>query len=264
MASPATLIALFQGCARSKDLQYNLAKMREQTLRAKEAGAEIIVFPELFLTGYCLAADDMKSVAQEFNGEAFQELSALARETGVGILYGYPERVNTDQGTNYFNSAQLIDREGKSLVNHRKVHLWIDEDGYEKVFTQAKGFSNIVEYCGLKIGVLICYDVEFPEAVRTLALRGANLILVPTAVKTRWMQELTEHIIPARAYENAVHVAYVNNTGSIFAGQSVCCGVNGESIVSAGAEEELMLASIERGVTKSHHLRDRRPDLYDI
>ena len=263
---------MFQGAAYPKDVQKNLMVMREQVLKAKKAGAQIIVFPELFLTGYCLEAEDMKSVAQESNGRAYQELSALAKETGVAILYGYPEYVPTsDHGVKIYNSAQLIDKEGKSLLNHRKVHMWIDEYGYEKVFTQADGFSDVVECCGLKIGVLICYDVSFPESVRTLALRGANVVLVPTAVSEcteDYIDKLTKFIVPARAYESTVHVAYVNNTGTVagtvFSGKSICCNPLGDVLTSGGSDEELLFSSIDISNTStSFYMRDRRPLLYD-
>ncbi|XP_064404171.1 hydrolase in pqqF 5'region-like [Halichondria panicea] len=265
MATASTVLALFQGIATNKDVKANLSKMREQTIKAKEAGASIIVFPELFLTGYYLTAEEMRDVAQPNTGEAFQELSALAKETGVAILYGYPERVISEDGFKCYNSAQLIDKEGQSILNHRKVHLWIDDEGYrwEDVFTPAENFSEIVECCGFKIGVLICYDVEFPEAVRTLVLRGANLILVPTAVADQWIRPLVEHVIPARAYENRVHVAYVNNTGSRFDGKSVCCNENGETIASAGEGEEMVMATVTLSGAKSWHVRDRRPALYE-
>ena len=262
----AVLLAMFQGAAYPRDVQKNLVVMKEQVLKAKKAGAQIIVFPELFLTGYCLEAEDMKSVAQESNGKAYQELSALAKETGLAILYGYPESVPTlDDGVKIYNSAQLIDKDGKSLVNYRKVHLWIDEYGYEKVFTKADGFSDVVECCGLKIGVLICYDVEFPESVRTLALRGANVVFVPTASSENCMDKITKFIIPARAYENTVHMAYANNTGTIFAGKSICCSPLGDVLASGGSDEELLFSSIDVSVTStSYYMRDRRPLLYDI
>ena len=82
----AVLLAMFQGAAYPRDVQKNLVVMKEQVLNAKKVGAQTMVFPELFLTGYCLKAVDMKSVAQESNGKAYQELSALAKETGLAIL----------------------------------------------------------------------------------------------------------------------------------------------------------------------------------
>lgn len=263
MATASALLALFQGIAINKDVKANLSKMREQTLNAKEAGANIIIFPELFLSGYLLKADDMKAAAQEKDGAAFKELAALAVETGVAILYGYSEKVTTDSDSIYYNSAQLINKEGQSILNHRKIHLWIDDAGWEKVFTPAEKFSEVVECCGFKIGVLICFDVEFPESVRTLVLRGANLILTPTAVSENWTKELVGYIIPARAYENRVSIAYVNNAGHDFDGRSVCCDERGDAIVAAGKGEELLLANVKASGEESCHIKNRRPDLYE-
>ncbi len=264
--APALKLALFQGIATNQNVKVNLSKIREQTFKAKEAGAKIIIFPELFLTGYLLKAEDMQAAAEEYNGESFQELAKLAIQSRVAILYGYPEKVKTHEGFIYFNSAQLIDKEGQSLVNHRKIHLWIESDGHahEKVFTPADKFSEIIEYCGFKIGILICYDVEFPEAVRTHVLRGANLILVPTASDKKYTKELVEFVVPTRAYENRVHVVYVNNAGYTFGGRSICCNENGDIIASAGEEkEELLLVRITAGGIQSSQIRDRRPELYE-
>ena len=112
----------------------------------------------------------VQNAGPEKAGPSFQELSSAAKEANMAVIYGYPEVDHSTGGDIYYNSAQLIDRDGTSLVNFRKVHLWIDEDGHEGVFTPRKEFVEVVECYGMKIGLLICYDIEFPEAARTLAL----------------------------------------------------------------------------------------------
>lgn len=122
----------------------------------------------------------------------------------------------------------------------------------------------------MKIGLLICFDVEFCETVRTLALQGAQVILVPTACPDEFeydnMRFISEVIVAARAFENRVHVAYVNHSGGKFGGLSRCCGPLGNSLVSAGIEEEgIFLAQIECTEDTSNnycYLSHRRPDLY--
>jgi len=114
-------------------------------------------------------------LAEQANGPACQKAAQIAWKTNIAILYGYPERLNTD----VYNSALLIDRNGNSRANYRETHLF---GSYEKKFFKPGHALIITELEGLNIGILICYDVEFPEAVRTLANAGAQLIAVPTAL----------------------------------------------------------------------------------
>ena len=264
-ASTLLKVALFQGEAKLGDVSHNLTKITKQMEVAKGSGAVIVVFPELFLTGYLLSSEEMKRLAEDKQGASFQQLSAAAKQLDIAVLYGYPE-VDSSSGTPvYYNSAQLIDKDGSSLINYQKTHLWIDSDGYERVFTAGKELSNVVECCGMKIGVLICFDVEFPEAVRVLALRGANVILVPTASGAKYDgANVTERIIPARAMENRVYIARVNYSGSEYYGRSSCCSPLGVTVASTETNEEtLIVASIDL-LTKPcyDYLSQRKPLLY--
>ena len=123
---------------------------------------------------------------------------------------------------------------------------------------------------GVRVGILICYDVEFPEAVRALALAGADLVAVPTALM-RPYQVVTRTVVPTRAYENQVYVAYANRCGSegelTYAGESCVVGPDGADLARAGSGEELLLAEIDparlaASRADNTHLRDRRPALY--
>ena len=264
-SSSKHLIALFQGEAKVGGVAHNLGRMKEQIQRASAVGAELIIFPEMFVSGYQLGAQAMRGLAEERNGPSFQELSSAAKEANMAVVYGYPEVDHSTGDKVYYNSAQLIDRDGTSLVNFRKVHLWIDEDGYDELFTPGKEFAEVVECCGMKIGLLICYDIEVPEATRTLALRGAQLIAVPTASRVKY-RNLATRIIPTRAMENRVHVAYVNHSGSNFVGTSLCCDQAGDYVVLGGSDETLLLAPISLAVspTLCSYLKDRRPELYSL
>ena len=270
-----TVIAMFQGYAESANLEANVQKMKVKMLEGKKMGADVIVFPELFTTGYTLSQDCMKELAEKKDGKTFLELSQHARETDIAVLYGYPELVEIPSGNSkekiYYNSAQFIDKSGKSLANYHKTHPWIEEDNVEGAFRAGESFSPVFEFCGVKIGLLICFDVEFCEAVRTLALQGAEVILVPTACNDSYdnMRIISEVIVAVRALENRVHVAYVNHCGGKFGGLSRCCGPVGNTLVSAGIEEEgIFLAQIDpRSVNEPNnysYLNHRRPDLYRI
>ena len=259
-------IAAFQGTA--IEGESNLVKMREQMCKASAVGAELLIFPELFLSGYRVPGEKMKMVAEERDGPSFQALSKTARESNIAVLYGYPE-VDRSSGTPvYYNSAQLIDRDGTSLVNYRKTHLWIDQDGYEKVFQAGDSLCKIVECCNAKIGILICFDVEFPECSRTLALRGAEVIAIPTAISKQLPLNVQEKVptlvVPARAAENRVYVVCVNHGGEDFSGQSCCYNRDGDVVVHSGSGEQLVLFSIPRcAPVDCDYLALRRPQIYN-
>ena len=256
------LFAFFQGISDVGKPESTILKMNEQIKKASSVDAELIIFPELFLSGYCLPAEQMKSLAEERNGPSFQELSKTAKESNIAVLYGYPEVDRSSGSAVFYNTAQLIDKDGSSLANYRKTHLWIDEGGYEKVFQPGNALKEVVECCGVKIGILICFDVEFPECVRALMLKGAQLIAVPTAIVYDNYKYIPHTIIPCRALENGVWVAYVNSAGT-FNGHSVCCDVDGEVTVMAGGEEQLVLFSVDPSVKpECDYLGKRRPDLY--
>ncbi len=112
------VIALFQGVARNGEPGYNLDRMMEQTRKASAVGAELIIFPEMFLTGYELGDEEVKRVAEEKDGRSFQELPAAAKKAGTAVVYRYPEVDHSSGETRYFNSTQLIDKDGKSLMNY--------------------------------------------------------------------------------------------------------------------------------------------------
>ncbi len=198
-------IAMFQGAPELGEVQNNVNKMKNQMVEAKKMGADCIVFPELFTSGYmlnndCMNNDCMKELAERKDGKSFVELSQCARSNEIGVLYGYPELDGS-----IYNSVQFIDKSGNRLANYRKMHLWIDSTNIERVFTPGDTFE-MVEFCGLKIGLLICYDVEFCEAVRILALRGAEAILVPTACSDQYFLDF---LVASRAYENGIAICCI-------------------------------------------------------
>lgn len=199
MQMESILVAMYQGCAEDGNLQSNVRKIKDKVLEAKKLAADVIVFPELFTTGYNLSHDCMRELAEMKDGRTFMELSKSAREIGIAILYGYPELVEND-GVVYYNSAQFIDKDGKSRANYRKTHPWIEKN-VEGAFKPGESFSPVFDFCGVKIGLLICFDVEFSEAVLTLALQGAEVILVPTAIGTKYAalyQKSSLHLEPMR------------------------------------------------------------------
>ncbi|MDF2618520.1 MAG: Nitrilase/cyanide hydratase and apolipoprotein N-acyltransferase [Xanthobacteraceae bacterium] len=243
----------------------NLDRLEEAAARAAADGARLLVAPEMFLSGYNIGAQAAGVAAETVDGPSAARAADIARRHGIAICYGYPER--GEDGAVY-NSALLLDRDGKSLLNFRKTHLFGDLD--RAMFAPGPGTAEIAALDGYRVGILICYDVEFPEAVRALALGGADLVLVPTANMTPY-DAVSLFVVPARAFESELYVAYANRCGSEgeldYMGLSCVGNPNGGNLVLAGDGEELVFADLDperlrQARLLNTHMRDRRPEIY--
>ncbi|MET7854511.1 carbon-nitrogen hydrolase family protein [Streptomyces avermitilis] len=255
--------ALLQSSGRPGSIVENLKVLDEAAGRAAAAGAGLLVAPEMFLTGYAIG-DDVARLAEPADGDSADAVAETASRHGVAIAYGYPERA----GEQVFNSAQLISADGTRLANYRKTHLFgcFERDHF------TPGDQPVVqtELNGLRVGLMICYDVEFPENVRAHALAGTDLLLVPTA-QMHPFQFVAQSVIPVRAFENQMYVAYVNRVGQEgefeFVGLSTLAGPDGVARARAGHGEELVFADADPAALAASreanpYLKDRRPDLY--
>ncbi|MER7678086.1 carbon-nitrogen hydrolase family protein [Streptomyces sp. NPDC096934] len=255
--------ALLQSSGRPGSVVENLKVLDEAAGRAAAAGAGLLAAPEMFLTGYAIG-DDIGRLAEPADGEAADAIAEIATRHGVAVAYGYPER----SGERVHNSAQLISADGTRLANYRKTHLFgcFERDHF------TPGDQPVVqaELNGLRVGLMICYDVEFPENVRAHALAGTDLLVVPTA-QMHPFQFVAESVVPVRAFENQMYVAYVNRVGVEgefeFVGLSTLAGPDGVARTRAGRAEELVLADADPAFLAASretnpYLRDRRPGLY--
>ena len=145
-----------------------------------------------------------------------------------------------------YNAALCISHEGQILCHQRKLVI---PPGNERSYFSAGIGCQIFTYKSLKIATLICYDAEFPETVRHVAERGADLILVPTALASQWAW-VARKMIPTRAYENGVYLAYANSAGvengMEFLGSSVIAAPDGTEAARAGSEPAIIHANIEK------------------
>lgn len=255
-------VALFQGFAELGNVPSNLDKMKRRMREAKKMGADLIVFPELFTVGYNIDNSLMRKLAEKKNGKMFTELSKCANEMDIGVLYGYPELSESEDCL--YNSVQFLDKRGLPLANYHKTHLWLEHGATtEAVFTPGNCLPDVFEFCGIKIGLLICFDIEFGEAARVLALRGADAILVPTASSTGLSKMLSGFLVASRAYENGVYIVYVNHSSEKLGGMSRCYDPKGEALISCGPDDEgIFLAEIKKVEEVSYYLTRRRPELY--
>ncbi|MFF0782215.1 carbon-nitrogen hydrolase family protein [Streptomyces sp. NPDC003720] len=255
--------ALLQSSGRPGSIAENLKVLDEAAGRAAAAGAALLAAPEMFLTGYAIG-DGIARLAEPADGDSADAVAEIAGRHGLAIAYGYPER----HGDAVYNSAQLISADGARLANYRKTHLFgcFERDH----FTPGEQPVVQAELNGLTVGLMICYDVEFPENVRAHALAGTDLLVVPTA-QMHPFQFVAESLVPVRAWESQMYVAYVNRVGREgefeFVGLSVLAGPDGVARARAGREEQLVLADADPGFLAASreanpYLKDRRPGLY--
>ena len=200
-------MAVFQGPERAGDPAANLAALERAAAAAAARGAVLLLTPELALTGYHIGAETVRRLAEPADGPSAEAMAAIARRHKLALCYGYPEA--GEDGLIY-NAALLLDRDGRRLANHRKSHLYGAID--RGAFAAAQGAPTVAVLDGVTVGILICYDVEFPENVRPLALAGVDLALVPTAQMEPY-EFVARSMVPVRAYENQMFMAYANRCG---------------------------------------------------
>ncbi|MCA1404972.1 carbon-nitrogen hydrolase family protein [Ensifer sp. IC3342] len=225
------------------DTAANLGRIGGAAGEASRQGATLLVTPELGITGYG-AGDVIRDIAEPADGPIVRRLQQISAEAGIAIIAGFAER----EGDAVYNSAVYVDGYAVPTV-YRKSHLYGD---YERsLFTPAEPSTRLFEHEGVRCGMLICYDVEFPENVRRLALAGADAVLVPTALPAGWSGTfIADHMIQTRAFENQLFVAYINHCGSdamfSFAGSSRIVSPDGQLLAKANsADETLIFAEID-------------------
>jgi predicted amidohydrolase len=233
-------IAALQMRAVAGDPAANLARIERAAVEAAAAGAALLVAPELAITGYG-AGEAIRDLAEPVEGRVVDRLAAIAAATGLAIACGIAER----DGGDVYNSAVLIEPAGRRTV-YRKSHLY---GPYERcLFRPGLPAAVTANLGGLKVGMLICYDVEFPENVRRLAQSGVQLVVVPTALPAGdHAAFIAQRMIPVRAFENQVFVAYVNHCGAdgrfAYAGLSAIAAPDGTMLAQAGAADEALLVA---------------------
>jgi predicted amidohydrolase len=248
------------------DIDANVRKMRDFSSRAKEAGAELIVFPEMADIGYAMPVIQKQATA--WNEGAVPRLQEIARTLGLRIISGVSER----DGDSIYNSQVSIDAGGEIVAKYRKTHLFSPPPIEEhKCFSPGDELMSFVAG-GLRLGLTICYDLRFPEVYRALACNEeVNVFIISSA----WPFPRLEHqriLATARAIENQSYVVLSNRVGKddgvSFCGSSAIIDAYGVTIAAASADrEELIVGEVSEEVISS--VRDRmgvfehrRPDVY--
>lgn len=247
------------------DPKTNFKNVATKIKTAAQTGADVIILPEMWNTGYALT--ELATIADEEGKETQYLLSKLADQLKVNIIGG---SVAVKEEGEFYNRTYVYDRTGKLLSQYDKVHLFglMAEDKY----LTAGRMEHLFELDGIKQSSAICYDLRFSEWQRHHALKGAHVLYVPA----QWPEPRLHHwrtLLQARAIENQCFVVGINvcgnNPENIFAGHSLIVNPWGEIIAEADAEERFLSANLDLEQVAEARGRipvfaDRRPELYQL
>ena len=262
-------LALAQISSKRENKEANLQKIETLTFKAKEQGADLAIFPELSLTGY-VVRDQFYELAETIPGPTVEKVEALAKKTGMHVIFGMPELSEKTRAT-VFNTAVFVGPEGL-IGKYRKMYLpthsVFEEKRYFRPGYQTAAFQTDLG----NIGLCICYDLFFPEVLRLIRLKGAQLIVcisASPAVRRSYFEILT----CARALENTAYLAYVNlagvEDGLQFWGGSRLVSPTGDVLAKAKYDEEDFVtcevdySDLRTAETFIPTLKDLRPELFD-
>lgn len=260
------------------EVEANVARTVDAVEKAAADGARVVVLPELASSGYVLSEPLVRPLAEDVAapGPALTAWSEAAARTGTTVVAGFPE---VEDGRLY-NAAAVFGPDGALLATYRKLHLFAGE---QDVFTPGDHGLPVVEVDGLRLGVLVCYDLRFPEAVRIHALRDVDLVAVPTAwvggfdapdaAATDIGQVRTARVM---ANVNATPLACASQVGQAgpfgFLGSSVLIDPFGTDVAAPASrtEEALLVLDLDLGQLRvARHrgpgmspLDQRRTDVY--
>lgn len=243
-------LGLYQARPAFHSIDDALALLDQWLANAASQGVDMLVSPELFLCGYG-SAKAVRASAQEQGSPCLNSVGKLVAHYGIGLVLGYPEK----SGADFYNSAAVFDRRGMMISNYRKIAL---PNAFERSCFTAGSEAVLFDFDGIRCSVLICYDIEFPELVRRSARLGAELLLVPTALREKW-RFVSDTIVAARAYENAMFIGYCDFSSEAFelqfSGASSICAPDGTQICQASGSEGLIIGQID-----TRAVRDRKSD----
>jgi len=262
-------IALAQISCRQGNKRENLETIKRNVARAKKENARLVVFPELSLTGY-VVRDQVYDLAERIPGPSTRVIERTAKANGMYIIFGMPE-ISEKTNSTLHNAAVIAGPEGY-IGKYRKMYLPTHSVFEEKRYFRPGYQASVYDTEIGKIGMIICYDIYFPEVTRLMRLDGAQLIVcisASPAVRRSYFETLTA----ARAIENTAFLAYVNlagiEDGLQFWGGSRLLGPSGTIIAQAKYDkEDFTVAEVDYNDLRAVEafvptLRDLRPELYD-
>lgn len=282
MARSLTVALAQTGPVLTEDIAAGVPAACDMLEQAAEKSADILCFSEVFLTPFFpnRLVEDFDHFFLQLPSPATDPIFETARKHGIAVIFPFGERTNAA----YYNSALVVDAEGKHVGTYRKTHipayfpteLQGGTGSYEKFYFTPGEDLPVFDVCGARIGIQICNDRLYPEPSRVLARRGAEIIFMPicysTYGDTDHRMSLWEVPLRARAFENGVYVAAANRVGQegvrMHIGRSMVVSPRGQVLSEAGTEEpELLIETIDLDTVSAARKkfpwwRDTRPDLY--
>lgn len=235
------------------DVAANLATIERHCQSAQSLQLDVVVFPELFLTGYNIGGK-VEALAEEIDGPSVRRLREIAATRRVAIITGFAER----QGADLYNSAIAIGADGEIAGHHHKVFLF---GAKEKQTFRAGTEFPVFKLAGRSCGLAICYDIEFPEVSRDMKRGGAEIIFVPTANMEPYF-EVPTTLVRARALENGVAIVYANMCGAErdqrYTGLSGVVLPDGKDLARASHDQCILICDLEPGLARNEQLPSSR------
>lgn len=250
----------------SQDIDLNLKKTLNFMKTASENGADLISFPEIQLTPFFPQYEhiDAKKYLMDLNSKYVNEIKEACLKYNI---YAAPNLYILENFKAY-DMSLLIDNNGQIIGKQKMVHIKQAEKFYEQSYYEPsdEGFKVFQTEFG-KIAMIICFDRHYPESIRTATLKGAELILIPTANTADENSDLFQWEIKVQSFQNNVIIAMTNRVGiedeMKFNGQSIISDVNGDTIALAGDCEEILYADIDLNkANKKEYIHLRRNDYY--
>lgn len=264
-------VALGQLDIKIFDKEYNIDKIESMVREAHKAKKiDLMVFPEAAVSGYCfISLEESKKAAIRQDGPEIKRIQKLCSELNVSLAFGAVEEENGD----IFNTCFFLEPDG-TIFKYHKSHLPFL--GLDKFVKRGDGYRSINTRFG-PVGIIICYDLRFPEPARVLALQGARLIIQPTNLPVGGEAHM-DYFGRARATENRVHLLSCNRCGdergSHFFGRSQVVDYTGRVLSEAGEDESIVYANLDLALSEkkniivipseyeTHIFEDRSPELY--
>lgn len=260
-------VSVIQMDMRFGDPNYNFARAAELITKAVEKHPDVIVLPETWNTGF-FPKENLASLCDQDASRVKREIGRLAKQLNVNIVAG---SVSNMRDGKIYNTATVYDRQGNCLAEYDKTHLFTpmgEHDYFQLGARPAEPFLLDGVCCGL----VICYDIRFPELIRTITLQGVEVFFMVS----QWPNTRVSHIntlAEARAIENQMFMAYSNSCGTAgkvrYGGNSALIDPWGKVLCRAGEDEEILSAEFNLDIIKEirqsiNVFRDRRPALYNI
>ena len=244
----------------------NFRKAEELIQNAAGKGADVLVLPETWNTGF-FPENDIDTLADRDGAAVKERIGALAKKYNVNIVAG---SVTNKKNSGIYNTSYVFDRNGTAVAEYDKTHLFtpMGEDNYYRCGDHVSLFS----LDGIQCAVIICYDVRFPELIRTCTVKGVDVMFMVA----QWPAVRVPHLLAlcrARAIENQMFFLCCNSCGvagkTQYGGNSCAFDPWGEEIAHAGESEQIITADCDTGIVtdirnRINVFRDRRPELYNV